>query len=78
VQGCSLNAEALSVMTNFVRVVVTVWNRQYELTARQQSKATWTAQGNFNSEPLEGHGRTPSRAAGSWREQARYSSPAPK
>jgi hypothetical protein len=61
-------------MANFVRVVVTVWNRQYELTAHQQSKASWIARGDFNSEPLEGHGRTPSRAAASWREQARYKS----
>ena len=65
-------------MANFVRVVVTVWNRQYELPAHQQSKAVWIARGDFNSEPLEGHGHTPSRAAASWREQARYSSPAPR
>jgi len=65
-------------MANFVRVVVTVWNRQFELTAHQQSKAAWIARADFNSEPLEGHGRTPSRAAASWREQARYSSPAPR
>jgi len=58
-------------MANVVRVVVTVWNRQYVLTALQHSKAAWIAQGDFNSERLEGCGRTPSRAAASWREQAR-------
>jgi hypothetical protein len=71
----SLEALAqVGVMANFVRVVVTVWNRQYELTARQQFKAAWIARGDFNSEPLEGRGRTPSRAAASWREQARCKS----
>jgi hypothetical protein len=33
-------------------------NRQFELTAHQQSKAAWIARADFNSEPLEGHGRT--------------------
>ena len=61
-------------MANFIRVVVTIWNRQYELTAHQRSKAAWIARGDFNNEPLEGEGRTPSRAAASWREQARNKS----
>jgi len=41
-------------MANFIRVVVTIWNRQYELTAHQRSKAAWIARGDFNNEPLEG------------------------
>jgi|KBSMisStandDraft_5_1062788.scaffolds.fasta_scaffold1025206_1 hypothetical protein len=57
-------------MANSVRVLVTIWNRQYELTAHQHSKAAWIARGDFNGEPLERYGRTPSRAAASWREQA--------
>ena len=56
-------------MANFIRVVVTIGNT-YELTAHQRSKAAWIARGDFNNEPLEGQGRTPSRAAASWREQA--------
>jgi len=41
-------------VANIVRVVVTVWNRQYELIAHQKSKAAWIALGDFNSKPLEG------------------------
>ena len=46
-------------MANSVRVLVTIWNRQYELTAHQHSKAAWIARGDFNGEPLERYGRHP-------------------
>ena len=57
-------------MANSIRILVTIWNRQYELTAHQHSKAAWIARGDFNGEPLERYGRPPFRAAASWRKQA--------
>ena len=57
-----------------VRQTVIVWGEQYELIVHQKSKSLWIARGDFDGEPLEGKGHSPSAAAGSWREQARYKS----
>jgi hypothetical protein len=57
-----------------VRQTVIVWGERYELTVHQRSKSVWIARGDFDGEPLEGKGRSPSAAAGNWREQARYKS----
>ena len=57
-----------------VRQTVIVWGEQYELTVHQKSKSVWIARGDFDGELLEGKGHSPSAAAGSWREQARYKS----
>jgi hypothetical protein len=55
-----------------VLTTVTVGGRQYDLMAHQRSRALWIARGEFNGQPLEGTGRSPSAAAHDWREKARH------
>ena len=52
--------------------VVTVWNKDYEITVSQQSKSVWIAVGEYMQERLELKGRSASQAVRAWRGAARY------
>jgi hypothetical protein len=70
--GRDVPAQRTPMAAMVVLTIVTVGGRQYDLMAHQRSKNSWIACGNFNGEPLEGTGRSPSAAAHDWREKARW------
>ncbi|MCJ2124757.1 hypothetical protein [Methylobacterium sp. J-077] len=51
---------------------VEVWGETIDLAVHQQSKSVWLARGEYKGKAYEGKGRSPSTAAASWHEQARY------
>jgi hypothetical protein len=55
-----------------VKQVVTVWNKDYEITVVQKSKTVWIAVGEYKDDRLEVKGSSASSAASAWREAAKY------
>jgi hypothetical protein len=64
-----------------VREIVTVWNKQYEVTAYQKSKSVWEAVGDYDRVTQPGQpirqtirvkGRSAMAAINLWAETARY------
>jgi hypothetical protein len=53
-------------------VVVTVWNKSYEITVYRKSETVWIAVGEYGGERIETRGPSERTAAARWREAARY------
>jgi hypothetical protein len=53
-------------------VVVTVWNKSYEITVYRKSETVWIAVGEYGGERIETRGPSERTATARWREAARY------
>lgn len=59
-------------MTHLEKIIVKVWDKDYEISVYQKSKAVWIAVGEYMGERLEVKGSSARSAAAQWREAARY------
>ena len=58
--------------THEERLVVEVWETDFEITVYQKSKAVWIAVGQYKGKRLQTKGPTRQSAVARWREAARY------
>jgi hypothetical protein len=53
-------------------IVVTVWDKPYEITVYQKSRTVWVAVGEYMGKTIEAKGSSQRSAAMHWKEAARY------
>jgi hypothetical protein len=58
--------------TVITKLVVTVWDKQHEISVYQKSKSVWIAVGEYMGKHIEVKGRSAASAAALWRNAATY------